>query len=338
MFLTGEQIKSVAAGWVNAEETAEGLVFYRFTEEQQTFYKNTDDHLAARALGSASVTLDFWTDSPFVSVTADGWQCDTPDKYISLDLYENGEPRCLTPFDPPAQILWPELTPVAEKTATAQLQKGERRVTVYLPWNMLTRIRSVELAEGASFRPYTAKRKWIAFGDSITQGVRTEYASLSYVNRVARMLDAQVLNLGIGGDVMRDAGLLPHTYPDCEFVTSAFGTNDYSKDTEEFFSHHMPAYLHNLAAQFPNIPVFILLPLWRGMEDAAPEKPLGTLQEVRHRIAREAAKYENMTVIDCQHFLPHDAEFYGDTARLHPNARGFACYADALYRALKDKI
>lgn len=219
-----------------------------------------------------------------------------------------------------------------------ELPEGEHRVTVYLPWNMRARIRSVELEGETGFRPYCHKRRWLAIGDSITQGVVSEHTALTYVNRLARMLDARVLNLGIGGDVMREKGVLPGQYGEFDFVTVAYGTNDYAHREKAAFDRHMPGWFRVLAEHYPTTPIYVLLPLWRGMEDLAPEKPLGTLQAVRDRIAAEAAKYPNMTVIDCQHFLPHEQAYFGDTTLLHPNDQGFGVYAEKLYEILKDKV
>ena len=83
--------------------------------------------------------------------------------------------------------------------------------------------------------------------------------------------------------------------------------------------------------------VFVILPIWRGREDDDEVFELGTLQSVRDRIAAEAAKYPNMTVIDAKNFVPHYEDFFGDKV-LHPNAMGMSQYALHLFAALKDKV
>ena len=49
----------------------------------------------------------------------------------------------------------------------------------------------------------------ICFGDSITQGYTSKFSSLSYVNQVARALNAEVVNQGIGGYYFNEATIDP---------------------------------------------------------------------------------------------------------------------------------
>ena len=180
-------------------------------------------------------------------------------------------------------------------------------------------------------------RSVIAFGDSITNGSQSEYPSMTYVNQVARMLDAEVYNFGIGGEYFMEEKIIPGTYPSCDFVTVAYGTNDYRIKNEEYFSHNMPAFFRKVAAEFPEKPIFVILPIWREREEANEVFELGTLQSVRDRVTAEAAKYPNMTVIDAKDFVPHYEDFFGDKA-LHPNAMGMSQYAMHLYAAMKDLV
>ena len=79
------------------------------------------------------------------------------------------------------------------------LPAGRHRVTVYLPWFAKVVIRQVRLSDGACVLPVKKSRRLLAFGDSITQGYTANFSSLSYVNQVARQLDVEVLNQGVGG-------------------------------------------------------------------------------------------------------------------------------------------
>ena len=131
--------------------------------------------------------------------------------------------------------------------------------------------------------------------------------------------------------------IIPGNYPECDFVTVAYGTNDYRIKNEAYFSHNMPAFFRKVAAEFPEKPIFVILPIWREREEANEVFELGTLQSVRDRVTAEAAKYPNMTVIDAKDFVPHYEDFFGDKA-LHPNAMGMSQYAMHLYAAMKDLV
>ena len=334
MLLTREQLKACATGWLETREDNEGIVFFRMPEELHRRYVKRDEVLAGRSLASASVVLEFWTDARSLTVEYDGQRAECG-PFMPLDFYCDGILCPVTGFDREKNTLTEDCMECC--ALTANLPEGEHLVSVYLPWNLTARIHTVTL-EGETFRPHRRKLRWLAMGDSITQGVKAEHASMTYVNRLARKLDAEVLNVGIGGDTFCDCGVLPYEYPKVDFVTSAYGTNDFNHRKEAEFAHHMPLHMQHLAEAFPSTPIFVLLPLWRGLEAKAPVRELISLQCVRERIAKEAAKYPNMTVIDCRHFLPHEQEYYGDPYLLHPNDAGFDLYAEKLYEILKETL
>ena len=334
MFLTNEQIKSIAAGYVDVQELEDGLYFRRMNDAHRAIYDPNHKFYGASAF-TGSVMLEFYTDSDFVTVTMTGNRRQSL-KFVRLDLLVDGAivAHGQDEYEPEEGLA---LIPFKPMTLTASLPAGEHKVAVYLPYINEGHIHSVELSDGASFRPCKRGKKWIAFGDSITNGSQAVHPSMTYVNQLARMLDAEAYNFGIGGEYFWEEKIVPGNYPQCDFVTVAYGTNDYRIKDEAFFSCQMPAFLKKLAAEFPNKPTFVILPIWRASEDDGVTYELGTLQSVRDRIAQEAAKYPNMTVIDTRNFVAHYGSFYGDKV-LHPNDLGMSQYAMHLYAALKDLV
>ena len=68
----------------------------------------------------------------------------------------------------------------------------------------------------------------MAYGDSITQGYTALSPSLTYVNLVGDALNADVYDLGIGGEVFEPL-MIDEAYPvKADLVTVAYGTNDWS--------------------------------------------------------------------------------------------------------------
>jgi len=211
------------------------------------------------------------------------------------------------------------------------LPAGEKQVTLYFPLYAL-QIDAVELDDGAVCTPHCAPIKWIAFGDSITEGREPDHPGNSYVNRLARMLDAEVYNQAISGEIFRSQKIVKGSYPPCDFVTVAYGTNDFRKQPPELLIPEMAAFLDQLTEAFPNRPIFCLLPLWRKDHEVVTQGR--TLTEVRDILRQEAEKHPRIRIIDCWDFIPHDETLFFDR-RLHPNDIGFAHYAEALYQQLR---
>ncbi|MBQ9843957.1 MAG: SGNH/GDSL hydrolase family protein [Oscillospiraceae bacterium] len=203
----------------------------------------------------------------------------------------------------------------------------EIRVTVYFPNLAALRIRNLQLPEDAA--PYTRQKKYLALGDSITQGYDAAHPNQTYVNLLADAWDAQVLNQAIGGDVFCPENLDPALDFSPDIITVAYGTNDWTLQVLQ--SGAAKAYLDKLTGLYPGVPVFVLLPLWREVEN---ELRGGiTLQQGRELLSSWAENRENVFVIDCHHFIPFLPEYFYDGV-LHPNDMGYLYYARALEKAV----
>ena len=203
----------------------------------------------------------------------------------------------------------------------------EIRVTVYFPNLAALRIRNLQLPEDAA--PYTRQKKYLALGDSITQGYDAAHPNQTYVNLLADAWDASVLNQAIGGDVFCPENLDPALYFAPDIITVAYCTNDWTLQVLQ--SGAAGEYLDKLTMLYPGVPVFVLLPLWREVEH---ELRGGiTLQQGRELLASWAENRENVFVIDCHHFVPFLPEYFYDGV-LHPNDMGYLYYARALEKAV----
>lgn len=203
----------------------------------------------------------------------------------------------------------------------------EIRVTVYFPNLAALRIRNLQLPEDAA--PYTRQKKYLALGDSITQGYDAAHPNQTYVNLLADAWDAQVLNQAIGGDVFCPENLDPALDFAPDIITVAYGTNDWSKEVLQ--NGAAKAYLDKLTGLYPGVPVFVLLPLWRAVENELRDGI--TLQQGRELLSSWAENRENVFVIDCHHFIPFLPEYFYDGV-LHPNDMGYLYYARALEKAV----
>jgi len=326
MKLTAAEIRSIAAGVLDMEEEAGGVRLFRMTKAQRAWYdaKNTPVN---RAHSMAGVTLDFYTDSNNLTLAcSDLWI--NPNYHCTFDLLVDGERwTSFRIHEAEADMARAGETLFRHRFL---LPSGEKRVTLYFPAYRM-RIDAVELDDGAVCRPHRHKLDWLVFGDSITEGREPTHSDSSYINRVARMLDAQVYNQAISGEMFRVGKIMPGTYPKCDLVTVAYGTNDFRKQLPELLLPTVAVFFRELAAEFPNVPIVYFLPVWRKDKDRV---TCGrTLEEVIPLLRKEAERYPQITVVDGWEFIPHDERYFYD-ARLHPNDEGAAYQAEGVYRAL----
>jgi len=337
MKLTFSQLVPLVKGAVIKTENADGTALLRrMTDDQRNVYPEGNGY---RVVGtySANISLDFYTDSETLSLTISGVcpgnrPCGVTDLLVDGNFYSS-------------LSLWMEPVECPPKGRRSygplrfdfRLPKGEKRITVLTHYAFSLDSLSLELSDGACFRPYTHKKTMIAFGDSITQGFTCENPSHTYISRLGRRLDAEVHNYAIGGERFL-ADRITGEYPPCDFVTIAYGTNNFGQGSgsKAEFEKNMPVFLEKAHKTFPKVPIFVLLPTWRGDEDV-PHNDVGTLRNVSNRIAEEAAKYPNMTIIDCHDAIDPNPRHFFD-GYLHPNNKGNGQYAEFLYEALKDRV
>ena len=176
------------------------------------------------------------------------------------------------------------------------------------------------------------KIKYVAYGDSITQGYTSLSPSLTYVNLVGMELDADVYDLGIGGEFFQPM-MMDEAYPvQADIVTVAYGTNDWKHCTKEEFDENCTSVLQKLTDFYPDKPIFVITPSWRS--DYNVETPFGApATEIYAQILKNAEHFPNVTVIRGWDLIPHNTDFFGDN-RLHPNNLGFDIYAANIYRKI----
>ena len=211
------------------------------------------------------------------------------------------------------------------------LGEGDKEVCVYLPWSVCPLLEELSLEDGAYVIPVKPGKKLLAFGDSITQGYDALRPSASYISRLADKLQAELLNKAIGGEVFFPA--LAETKEDFapDYITVAYGTNDWGTCEESVFQENCKAFFAKLAANYPDAKIFAVTPIWRLGCDV--ERKCGSFESITATIREVTAAYKNITVISGFDFVPKSQDYFADL-RLHPNDKGFACYSDNLYNEL----
>ena len=224
------------------------------------------------------------------------------------------------------------------------LAPGElRRCAVHLPTISTVALAGIRVAAGATVAsvPLPAPR-WLAIGDSLTQGFSVQSPLATWVARLERRLGLPAWNLGVGGIRIEPGAFtwaLDHQRWD--LVTIALGSNHGWRQSEADAAPDLAARLAEHALAGGHGRVVWILPPWKPMEDGkGPSEFCGIpldrdtgarVGRVRQALAERLATYAPRLEL-VGDLLPHDHRYYPDG--LHPFALGFAKYADALAKYL----
>jgi len=333
MILSMEQLQSAAQGAAYLSNENGETCFHRFTREQEDLYLERDKAFWKKAFDTAGVKLCFRTDSPWMDLKVRALQT-KPRTYFALDVTVDG--ALIGSIDNFSDKDLPDnYTAVSCELGTFakrfDLGTGEKTVTLYFPWSVDLRIGDLELADGAQFQPVRPAKTLLAFGDSITQGYDALHPCRRYAAVLADALGAEERNKAIGGEVFFPTLAETADPLEPDYITVAYGTNDWSKTERETFLENARAFYSALQRNYPKAMLVALMPIWRKDRDEA--RAYGSFDRMRQDL-REIAEQLGIPVIDCYGFVPKDSSYFADL-RLHPNVRGFEAYAAALYDAFR---
>ena len=321
MQLTKKDIESIAHGALRVGENEHGeICLYRFTEKQMALYERVNTAFYEKSFGTAAVRLEMDTDTDVIDLTYHTRTASSR-RFYYFDVFVDGVM---------IKHFGHEDIKEAVSTLHVDLPEGTHRVCIYFPNLTAASILSLSLSDGATFKPVKKDLKLLSFGDSITQGYDARFASQSYVNLLADKLGAEVVNMGIGGEIFRPDLVDAEMNYTPDIVTVAYGTNDWSGQTHERTVECATEFYARIRAAFPNAKLFAITPIWRA--DNHRVTKVGIFEEGRE-IVRNAARAVGATIIEGDAMIPHLPDVCSD-AYLHPNDYGFKFYANALYDAI----
>jgi len=193
------------------------------------------------------------------------------------------------------------------------------------------------LLEGGQHRlvtpaPARPGRRYVAYGDSITQGYYASGIVHTYPDQVAHRKDWSVVNMGFGGETTVPSDGTAVGLLGGNVVTVAIGVNDWgtSKPLATFVSDYK-ALLDQIRALQPTVPLYCLTPIWTSVEGAPNGQGL-YVHDYRQAIAtivqQRMATDSNLHLIDGLTLVPNQLKYFVDG--IHPNDAGFALYASTL--------
>lgn len=329
MQLLLNDIRQIAHGVARVESVGKSVGLFRFTKEQEELYRDKSwPSMYKRTYSTAGITLEFGTDSENLTLSVEvtvgcGYRWFVHSVFV--DDKRIGEVSGFVPED--------EMTAVTGKFC---LEKGMKRVRIVFPWNECSRIAGLELDDGAKVIPIPKKRKMLIFGDSITQGYTTWLPENSYASRIARWLDADAINKGIGGECYWPAlAQLPDTIQP-EIICVAYGANDWNSKTETEFAENAEMFCRALRENYPNAKIIALTPIWSKSREEKQKDRWPFENMVRHLCALQE-KVDNLVTIPGTDLVPLDAACFAED-HVHPNDIGFAHYAQNLKNKLTNII
>lgn len=341
MKLDIEQIRSIATGVSSIKETDKGIIFSRFNDKELELYRlssiERNDFFYDKCRATAGVKLSFGTDSKTLKIAGSILRC-TSRVFYSFDVFVNG--KMYDTFENFTGIDYPRdctqfKFPIGSFEKCFTLPEGKKDVVLYFPWSVEPHISEISIDDGAYVVPVKRGKTLLCYGDSITQGYDAMYTSGSYIAELSRKLGADEHNKGIGGEIYFPplAKMKDNVSPD--YISVAYGTNDFSRSTLEDFNKNCKEFLSALAENYPNAKIFALTPIWR--KDYKGERIFGDFENAELGIRCAAEDIPNVSVISGFDLVPKDEQFFSDL-RLHPNDKGFAHYGENLYAKIKELI
>jgi lysophospholipase L1-like esterase len=194
---------------------------------------------------------------------------------------------------------------------------------------------------GCVIRPPNAdekpRRRWLAYGSSITQGYSPVTRQQCYVAQTARRLGVDVLNLGLSGACFIEPEFATWlgSRTDWDFITCELGVNLRTTVAPEEFERRARHLVETLTTAQPGKPVLLISPFttgndWLTKPDLAARNTRGYEAALR----RIADDFQNGSVhlLGGRKLLPGVAGLTCDL--VHPSTEGHTLLATNLARSL----
>ena len=294
----------------------------------------------ANTRSSSGCYLSFQTDSPWIvlklarlrhhQMTPSGVDCEVQQRDGRWVTLYSADIRC---YSGDTEIRF---------ASGLERGKGLNTVRIYLPLISTCAVAGIRLTKDSILEPAEIPPvRWLAIGDSLTQGFSVQAPSQHWVHQVSHKLDLPVWNLGVGGlgidaQVFEWALQAQHW----DLVTIGLGSNQaWSREATAQTGEATQAML-DAVAQASSTRVVWLMPPWKPLcAGLGPPEYMGVplnaaaaerLEDVCSQITERCA--EN-NIASINGLLPENHRLFVDG--LHPAALGMQHYTQQVYDYLK---
>jgi lysophospholipase L1-like esterase len=192
-------------------------------------------------------------------------------------------------------------------------------------------------ADAKLVAPSMRKRlRYVAYGDSITQGFTATHIGKTYAFQLAAALDGELINLAIAGrrTHAEDGEVIGRQHAD--LITVLMGGNDWQGGIEpESYQREMRGLLTAIRRQQPQVPIYLITPLWVSPQWRPPQARYD-LETYRRRLRQLVDELADPAIklIEGPALIDH-SEVNFDPVLVHPNDRGFDQMAARLRQVIR---
>ena len=231
---------------------------------------------------------------------------------------------------------------VGEGTVRLPGPAGRPRLVVHLPERMMPTVREVRAVGAGAIEPGPALPRWVAYGDSITEGWTVSSPGRSWSMLAARRHGLDVTNMGYSGSARgeipsaEEIAALP-----ADVITLAHGTNCWTRIpfSVGMFREGLIAFLDIVRQGHPETPIVAVSPITRPDAESTPNR-LGTtlvdLRSVFETVVREriSGGDPRLTLVEGFPLVTPDQLDDG----IHPGDAGHAAMAAAIGPAVSAAV
>lgn len=300
-------------GAISLEKDGEFTIPWRIFHEEQDFY--TPNLLEGVAEIPAGVRITFHTNSPTLMV-----EFSAAEDGLAFDLVID------------KKLVKTIIPSLEEKTFTVDgLSSENKLIEIYLSQQQKVALKNVWIDEEAVWHTDSSERKkWIAYGSSITQCREAESPSQTWPAIAADKLDLALTCLGFSGQCQYET-MIARTIRDtpADFISLCAGINTYGADcyNARTFQAAIIGFIKIIREKHKNVPIVLSSPIYGAFREETPNLVGYTLIEMRKQIKEIVEIFnkngdnqlfyiDGLDILSEEHanLLPDD---------LHPNAEGY---------------
>ena len=175
------------------------------------------------------------------------------------------------------------------------VEVGER-VIGYLPLVAGCRVTDID----GDIAPAPLQPRWLAYGDSITEGWVTSTPAAAWPAVAGRALGLDAINMGYAGAARGEIVSAEHIAElEADVITVAHGTNCWSRTphTAAMVAEGLRAFLDVVRQGHPETPIVVVSPIVRPDAEATPNRLGATLVDLRAAIEDVAAERGDVSLV-----------------------------------------
>lgn len=213
------------------------------------------------------------------------------------------------------------------------------RVEIHLPERHEPRISDVR-GIGGDLSPVAPAKRWVAHGDSITQGWTTRDPGGAWTAIAARDTGLDLLNLGFAGAARGELPVAAHIAAlPADVISLAWGTNCWAQIEMDapYMAELMRLFLATIRRGHPQTPILVISPVIRPAAETTRNGAGATLVDLRSALERAVDDFRTAHDDANLHLLPGATlidESQLDPDGIHPNDSGHRTIGSAVASTL----